>query len=189
MDSHLDPVFPLPPRQAQPSDTRQEIRRQEPHDDRRPKSGRQDDEADAFTEEDTPRVSVSSLIAFLENILSAQPDSRGFSRNEAGPPPSSPEARAPSDPALHTPAQDRAAAAAQAYRHTGDSSSARLPPPPPENTATTPVLESEDIRTIHAILPVLRDLAARGVETLILEKAARFLDCLVNAALKARDAG
>lgn len=193
MDSRLDPVFPPPPRQAQPTDTRQEIRRQEPHDDRRPKSGKQGDQADAFAEEETPRVSVSSLIVFLENLLAAQP---GLEKPVQ---PQAPTSSGLTDSGASTEVQgrplvqDRAAAAAQAYRHVGDSGVVRPPPipapAPPEASAANPVLEAEDVRTIHALLPVLRELAAKGVDTLVLEKAARFLDCLVNAALKARDAG
>ena len=72
MDSRLDPVFPTPPRQAQPTDTRQEIKREEPHDDRSRKQKEPRQTLDEFTQDDVPRVSVSSLIVFLENLLSAQ---------------------------------------------------------------------------------------------------------------------
>ncbi len=190
MDSRLDPVFPTPPRQTQPTDTRQEIKREEPHDDRPRKQKDPRKTPDEFDRDDVPRVSVSSLIVFLENMVSAQSPASTPHTEQRGAVAESALSASCETPSAK-PLPGRAAAAAQAYRHAGEPSSSpwthQTPSVAPSDA--NPVLGAEDLRTIHALLPVLRDLAEGGVGNLVLEKADRFLDCLVNAAEKARAAG
>ena len=149
MNSGLDPLFPaLPPRQAEPADTRQDIRRGEVRDERRrkDKSGANPD-SDLF-EDNSPRVSILALIALLEDLLfGASPDSDVCS-------PSGPES------ARTEPVSGQAAMAARAYRHAGEPCSLAESVPLPASPSSRPALDAQDVETIRGLLPILRDLSA-----------------------------
>lgn len=173
MDTRLDPVFgPSPPRNVDPADTRQGIVREDAQDDRRRnRKDKSEAPADPF-EDNAPAVSISALIVFLEGLI-----------EDPAPAP------LPTDVQnTPQPASDRAAMAAHAYQNADVSLSSRKPDvsAPSQHPEEKPVLSPEDTRIIAALLPDLRALSAAGIQTLTLEKAPRFLDCIVNAARKAR---
>ncbi|MCB9978695.1 MAG: hypothetical protein H6862_03700 [Rhodospirillales bacterium] len=173
MDTRLDSVFgPSPPRNVDPTDTRQGIVREEAQDDhRRNRKDKSEASADPF-EDNAPAVSISALIVFLEE-LTEDPAPAPLPTDVQNTP---------------QPASDRAAMAAHAYQSAGDSLSNRKPDVSvsSQHSEEKPVLSPEDTRIIAALLPDLRSLSAAGIQTLTLEKAPRFLDCIVNAAKKAR---
>lgn len=179
MFSQMGPLFKTALRQAERTDARLEIRRDE-KDNPAKKHDRQEDEADtnAFWE-DTTAVSVEALRAFLIGFLKEQGEKLNESErlNIITPP----EPQAP--PHSLNPA---AARAAQAYSTTA--SHAAPPPPEPPQTnnddsdqSLAELLKADELRTIHVLIYELDTLSRKGVQMLTLEKADTFLESLVQA--------
>lgn len=191
-DWHMDPVFRSIFRQAEQTDTRLGIRREEKHDDGRRK-GHSDGETPDVQgfEEERPRVSVAALTAFLEGLLQtlqmripAQPTPDHIV-------PTVLPAREASSGAPASPVRDSAAArAAHAYKNVAEG---RTSAGPAESSSSqdsaftvahqAEALSASDVRTIHFLLDTLKTLS---VETLEIEKAPTFLQSLVNAVSRAR---
>ena len=117
-------------------------------------------------------VSVRALQAFLESLTASQTAAAGVA--------------SPSVPAPPQPSSGQAANAARAYQTTARSSE----PPAPVQAAAgdRPVLTSEELGTIHKLIGDLKFLAGRGVEQLNILRSDSFLQSLVDAAARARNA-
>lgn len=189
----MDPVFRTIFRQAEQTDARLGIRRDEKHDDGRRREGEDNDTSEeASFDESRPVVSVAALIAFLEGLVQTL-------RMKAPPPPSPdyavPAMLPPRDAGSSSDgAQGRMSApahAASVYKSvaegkslhpedTGDSQASSL-----AISGQAEALSVEDIRTIHGLLEKLKTLRA---ETLTIEKAPTFLQSLSEAADRAKEA-
>lgn len=178
MFSQLGPLFKTTLRQAEKSDTRLEIRREE-----KENPGRKDEEDSGAEEtsalwEDSTAVSVEALRTFLIEFLKTRgdhPSQNSMPDQEAGYTPT---------PEYRPPANNTAARAVKAYASTAGQVSA--PPPPaeeePEQTVDlADLLKADELRTIHVLIHELDMLSRSGVQTLVIEKADTFLEALVQA--------
>jgi hypothetical protein len=173
MFSRLDPYFTATIRHAESADARLEIRR----DEQREQEGRKypkekkDDPSAAW--DDSTVVSVRALQAFLESLIADQ------ARKPATAPATPPAAPLPAS-------TGQAAQAARAYRTTANV--AEPPAPPPAAPGDKPLLTAEELRTIHRLIGDLKLLADRKVEHLNILRSDSFLQSLVDAAARARNA-
>lgn len=193
MDWHMDPVFRSIFRQAEQTDARLGIRRDEKRDEGRKKDHERPDEEPGLNfEEERPTVSVAALSAFLESLVQtlqmkipAQPTPDHIvptvlpAREAPSPAVGAQKSGAPSP---------IAARAASAYRHvaegrggtdqktdSGDSGLALA--------HQADFLSAADLRTIHFLLDSLKTLKT---PSLVIEKAPTFLQSLVDAVHRAR---
>lgn len=187
MFSQLGPLFKTHLRQAERTDTRLEIRREDEQDQGKKREEEAAEDTNSVLWEDSTTVSVEALKAFLIEFLKSRGDDV-------------PEAPTPTDelalqphPEYRPPANPRTARAVQAY----SSTAAHAPPPPPataaleeksQDSAATEarvdlvsLLAADEIRTMHVLITELDALHRGGVQTLVIEKAGTFLEALVLA--------
>lgn len=193
MDWFMDPVFKAIFRQAEQTDARLGIRRDEKHEggSRKQPERKDSSEEEAF-DEARPVVSVAALVAFLEGLVQTL-------RRKAPSPPTPdfvvPAVLPPRETASRSDEWGKGAAApahaASVYKSVaggmsshpedaGDSGGASLP-----LSGQTEALSVEDVR---AILVLLEKLKALRAETLTIEKAPTFLQSLSNAVERAKEA-
>ena len=172
MFSRLDSYFTSTIRHAESADARLGIRRDEQREQGRKKDDKDEKEDQSSAWEDSTVVSVRALQAFLESLTASQTAAAGVA--------------SPSAPAPPQPSSGQAANAARAYQTTARSSE----PPAPVQAAAgdRPVLTPEELGTIHKLIGDLKFLAGRGVEQLNILRSDSFLQSLVDAAARARNA-
>lgn len=178
MFSQLGPLFRTHLRQAEKSDARLEIRRDEKQGQGKRQEEEQEDSAGSDLWEDSTNVSVEALKTFLIQFLKSRGDEV----------PEAPEAASDSEtvtltPEYRPPASNRAAQAVRAY---GAMATQPPPAPPPAEQAAQPVdlvslLAADEVRTMHVLITELEALSRQGVQTLTIEKADTFLEALVLA--------
>lgn len=179
MFSQLGPLFKTHLRQAEKSDTRLEIRREEKQDQGKKNESEEQDDAGSGLWEDSTAVSVEALKAFLVEFLKTRgddvPEASGTGQ---------PIEYQDITPEYRPPASNRAAMAVKAY----SSMAAQVapPPPPPEPPEAEAIdlvslLAADEVRTMHVLISELEALSRRGVQTLTIEKADTFLEALVLA--------
>lgn len=168
------------PRETDPSDTRQDIRRHDPEQERK-KQPRPEKEKLSFDIGDSASVSVEALRLFLENFLrSLEKDASAKTAAKIPAAPAQPQQTPPPTP----PAQGRAARAASAYRHVGNANRATSildAAGAGDETAPAISLPASEVRTIHRLLEDLKILAAADVQQITVERGESFLQSLVNA--------
>lgn len=182
MFSQLGPLFKTVLRQAEKSDARLEIRREEKENPEKRQESDKSEEESSFLWEDSTGVSVEALRTFLSEFLKTRGEVNGEAAafdtgDDVSINPSLPQKEAVSTVA---------ARAVKAY-----SSMAAQGVPPviaetdnEEDTAEVDLvslLAADELRTIHVLIHELDLLARRGVETLTIEKADTFLESLVRA--------
>jgi hypothetical protein len=172
MFSRLDPYFTATMRHTESADARLEIRRDEQRGQEGRKNTREKKDDASAVWDDSTVVSVRALQTFLESLIADQ--SRKI--------PASPAAA----PTLPSAPSGQAAQAAQAYRTTANAAVPPMPPPAAPNDK--PLLTAEELRTIHRLIDDLRLLADRKVEQLNILRSDSFLQSLVDAAARARNA-
>lgn len=189
----MDPVFRTIFRQAEQTDARLGIRRDEKQEDgRRKEGGEEDSPSEASFDESRPVVSVAALIAFLEGLVQTL-------RMKAPPPPTPdyavPAMLPPREAASSSEGKrgriSAPAHAASVYKSVaegrtrrpseegGDSVESSLAVP-----GQAEALSVEDIRMIHGLLEKLKTLRA---ETLTIGKAPTFLQSLSEAADRVKE--
>ncbi len=182
MFSQLGPLFKSHLRQAEKSDARLEIRRDERQEHGQKQEQEQSEDSGNSLWEDSTAVSVEALKAFLIEFLR----NRGDEVPEA--PPLAEAASVQTAPEL-TPVNTRTARAVAAYSSTA-AHAAQPPvlPETPQNSANTEppadlvsLLAADEIRTMHVLITELEGLSRQGVQTLVIEKAETFLSALVLA--------
>jgi hypothetical protein len=182
--SQLGPLFRTHLRQAEKSDTRLEIRRDDPRDQRKKQEFEEPQESAADLWEDSTAVSVEALKAFLVEFLK----SRGDDVPEAQ------DLQAANilqiTPEYRAPVNTRTAQAVKAY---GAMAAQTLATPPAEaqteqTTAEADasidlvsLLAADEVRTMHVLISELDAFSRKGVQTLVIEKADTFLEALVMA--------
>lgn len=182
MFSQLGPLFRTTFRQAESADARLEIRREEKENNRK-----KDDEAeeDINTDalwQDSMEVSIDALRGFLLDFLKS---------HGANPPVSAAETTSlpPIQPEERTPVSPLAARAAQAYGNMyAQTHTAHPILPPVETISAEPeqinpadLLESSEIRDIHALIADLDGLSKQNIQTLPITMIGTFLESLSEA--------
>lgn len=181
MFSQLGPLFKTHLRQAEKSDARLEIRRDDPHDQRKKQDDGGDEDDTSALWEDSTSVSVEALKSFLAEFLRTR-----------GEEVSKPQTHAEDVPALapeyRPPASTRAARAVAAYGASAAHAAPSAEPPPPEviepprpAVDLVDLLRADEVRTMHVLIAELESLSRRGVQTLTIDKAETFLEALVMA--------
>lgn len=182
MLSQLGPLFKTVLRQAESADTRLAIRRDEKQEGRRNGGDARDEAPDDSLWQDSAAVSITALHAFLIEFLKG--------RGETPPEISSPAAdeNLILTPEYRPPATTTAARAVRAYGAAAADRDAQLPAqpqpqvsPPAEDVDLVRLLQADEIRTIYQLIRELDALAARGIQTLTIERADTFLEALVAA--------
>jgi hypothetical protein len=177
--SQLGPLFKTHLRQAERSDARLDIPRDERHDQGKKQESEEQDNAGSGLWEDSTAVSVEALKAFLIEFLKGRGDDV-------------PEAQTSTQdidyagitPEYRPPVNNRAAQAVKAYASMAAQVSTPPPPPPESETETVDLvslLAADEVRTMHVLISELETLSRRGVQTLTIEKADTFLEALVLA--------
>lgn len=171
MESRLDSIFRTTFRTTEQTDSWLGIRREDAHDDRKPKHHDKKDDTDPLSEEGAT-LSLPALYGFLQGLVAGQPGHPAVTTT-----PAAPQAAPP--PQTPTP---QAAAAMRAYQTSARSTGTPhvdLHDAPPAITAPAVDLSAEEIRIIHQLLADIDVLAGRNVMTIPLRPAENFLGSLV----------
>jgi len=178
MFSQLGSVFKTTFRQAESTDARLEIRREEKENSGKKKDQEKDAADDAALWEDSMQVSVAALHTFLVEFL----------KSHGAPLPQ--EELAVSVEAVNEHAEPRgpvssvAARAVKAYTAMAPTTSAPMPPvtnEAPVEVNPADLLSAEEIRTIHSLIADVDGLAKAGHQTLSITMVGTFLESLVQA--------
>ena len=178
MFSNLGPLFRATFRQAEQTDTRQAIIREEKENGRRKKEDKEE-ATDGELWEDSTSVSVDALRTFLINFLKGSELTdrlNGKQNSTPSPPQRMPEER--------TPVNTQTARALGAYQSMAEKTAATPPAPPPPVETTideADLVASDEIRLMHKLINDLEELSGRGMQTLTIERADSFLQSLENA--------
>lgn len=168
-------------RETENTDTRQEILRHDPDEQRR-KNARKNDDQSAYAEDDFTGVSVESLraflVAFIEDIheepkkgeksYEVFEEEKAHEREEEHNQPQSPQAAQ---------AYEAYSNAASAYSHTMHSHNVK----DAEATAKNLGLSVDEVRSIYTLIEDLDTLQERGVQYLRIERGTSFLNSIENA--------
>lgn len=182
MFSNLGNIFVTRPRHAENTDTRLDIRRHDPEQERRQKKDGDTEQKPKFDTYDQATVSVDALRAFLENFLKSLINQQtGQDIRLSG---NTDSVRIQPEHARSDARASRAASMYQTAAHTAP----RTAQSPMDATETDvpPSLDNEDVRTIHALLADLATLQVRRIEYLTIERGDTFLASLVAAVHKAK---
>lgn len=164
-------------RHTENADSRFDIRRHEPEQERRRKKDDRDAEKIRFDIYDNATVSVEALRVFLENFLKSL-SSKSFSENlSLGNPPGQ------DSPASESPVSAQASHAARQYRTAAETAPKK--PAPAGPAVGQELLSNEEVRAIYRILENISLLQVRRIDYLTIEKGETFLASLDNAAQKA----
>lgn len=187
MFSQLGPLFKTVFRKAEQSDARLEIRREEKEHHKKKEDETQETPGDEDLWGDITTVSLQALRTFLVDFLKSKGDE--LTEEEIN----TPSVFSPLTPSTPPPADALNARAHKAYA----AMSAYAAPVPgpgtaPENKPETKnlsdLLAVDELRTMHILIRELDGLAAKGVQTLTIEKDETFLKALVQAVDKLRSA-
>jgi hypothetical protein len=170
---------PPPDARAEQSDSRQEMIRHDPEQERQKKKGKFK-EARSIFGDDLANVSVATLDIFLKNILVDFTDKPGDEKDPVAVSPPAGQSENPN------------AAAAGAYARTAAYDSAPHAPPPepesaadPEESLQHPTLSSQDVQLVYRLQKDIDELKRRGIESVRFEENGSFLESLEQAVKKA----
>lgn len=180
MFTNISQIIGLVPRHAENADTRQDIKRHDPDQQR----GREHEESEdeGIFGDDSAVVSVGALEVFLKNFLQSMEAQPAETKPETQKNPEKPAAQQPSRQSSN---QNTAAArAASAY---GRNSSNQKTATRPSAEAVEALLGGEDIRIIHVLLDDISVLKKQGTDYINIEKGESFLLSLKAAVEKAKN--
>lgn len=191
MFTGLGNIFSIKPRHAEQTDTRQGIQRHDPEFEQRRESKKEEKDQE-FTE-DGATISVDALAVFLANFIQnkdQETTNNGAEQRNAQSTPTPAVQENIEQPAVKS-AGNPAAQAASMYQTTAQNTEKHDILLETTDQAKGPPLDlsSADIRTIHALIEDLKLLKDARIEYLHIERAATFLDSLVNAVNKVKLAG
>lgn len=180
MFSGLVNILSTRPRYAENADTRLEIKRHDPEQERRQKEKQEQEEKIGFDTYDNAVVSVESLRVFLQNflqsVLDKSPASTMPSDTAAPVSPNIPDAPMPHPHAAE------ASHAASVYKTAAKTARPRMVTP---EEAPQSIIDNDEIRMIYKLLNDTAVLRQRGVEFLTIERDDTFLQSLAAAVQKA----
>lgn len=186
MFSQLGPLFKATFRQAEQTDTKMAIRKDDPRDQGKRKDVPEDDPADSELWEDSTGVSVESLRAFLINFVEGRTQAVAGDLSSNDDPSLLPSAE-PARPEVRAPQSTQVARAMHAYQSQAEKSGTAFhAPPPAAPSSDVDLVQAQDVRVIHTMIADLKILSDAGVTMLTLEKAPTFLESLQGAVTKAR---
>lgn len=172
----LGQIFtPAPPRQAEHADTRQEIRRHDPEFERRRKK-HHETTVDEAPEQGTI-IAVDALLMFLSAFIKNNPPAGTLNSTQT------------QNTTAPTPAVSSAGRAASAYQNTasaGHKNQILLETTDTAAHGPEMALSSADIRIMLQLIEDLKFLKSAQIEHLQLERAATFLQSLVDAVQNAK---
>ena len=199
MYNHLDPLFfrqTPAPRHSEPIDTHMAVQRHEQPPDRRQRGqSPHEEEADTLWEDST-RMSVAMLRAFLQNLLATQASLQDTSADKytAEEGVDAPEStgdtvrgESPSAGQQHATGNSTSPArrAAQAYQSTAravhDSNYDQWAATSPAIPEETPALSTHEIEVVETMIRDLAKLEARYIETLEIKETSNFLKAILDA--------
>lgn len=176
-------------RHAEGTDTRQEIRRQDPDEQRRSNQDHED-EPELFSSEDDTIVSIIDLRAFLENFLKSLPSEKTDEEKAES------KQKEMAEDALKIghdfnkkrPITGNMVHAMGAYQSAAKSGAEtkRLSTDDTKRAAENLGLEASEVRTIHTLIEDLKVLSDRNIDDLTIERSTSFLQSLVNAVAKTK---
>lgn len=184
MFSQLGPLFKTTLRQAEQADTRLQIRREEKENQGKKQDTEETPDDTSALWEDSTEVSVGALRTFLTEFLKSRGDAIPEQTASSG---ENVSIMSGLTPESRPPATNVAARAVKAY---SSMQAQNYGPPPAPTPAPEPqqeevdlvsLLAADELRTIHVLMSELDILAAKGVQTLTIEKADSFLQALVEA--------
>lgn len=172
MFSNLGPLFKTVFRQAESTDTRQAIRREEKEQGRGKNNPEEDNRISVDLWEDNTSVSVISLQAFLIDFLKDKSfsDKTNISNQPA-------QSEVPSKPPQNT----FVARATNAYQSLSEKTQAPSGASQIEEISSADLVESEEVRKIYALIEDLDLLSNKGIKSLYIEKADSFVESLRQA--------
>jgi hypothetical protein len=182
MFSNLAQILSNRPRHAENSDTRQEIKRHDPDQERRKKDEKDDDKGVRFDTYDNAVISVSALRVFLENFLNSLTGNAATGGEAIALSAQGFDAAEGADATDHKPQSAAASHAANVYQMAAKTA---RPTPVPVAKPAEPLLGNEDVRTIHRLMNETLVLQSRGIEYLTIERGETFLASLAAAVAKA----
>lgn len=186
MFSTLGSIFTEKPRQAENTDTRQGIRRQDPDQEGRKKKRGHKEEPEFFGTEDDTSVSIDALRVFLVNFLkSLQKETE--TPNATMPETVQKDVLESGKPEQEKPRTGPLAQAAGVYAQTAQASekqSLSIKHNPEADIHDG--LEATEVRTIHRLLDDLQELSDRNIEYLVIERSTSFLQSLHDAVEKTK---
>ncbi|NCO03775.1 MAG: hypothetical protein GW903_06255 [Alphaproteobacteria bacterium] len=172
MFSNLGPLFKTVFRQAESTDTRQAIRREEKEQGRGNKEAQEDTHISVNLWEDNTSVSVTSLQAFLIDFLKDKTfsDKADISNQMA-----------PFQTQQQKPQNTFVARATNAYQTMAEQTQKPPRAPQIEEISTADLVESEEVRKIYTLIEDLELLSRKGIDSLYIEKAESFVESLRQA--------
>lgn len=171
MFSELNTIWRAMPRQAETTDTRQEILRHDPDQRRRKQEDERDNETDLFGD-DRADISIESLEAFLHTLLRDYTAPDRQDSETAGATIDSDVPRSPN-------AQAAGAYARTADYHTPHHGAVNIPVDESVSEEAE-ALSNEEIQMIHRLLSDIEHLKARGIQSVKLLQAPTFLECVAK---------
>lgn len=171
-------------RHAESSDTRQEIQRHDPDQQRRSKNKR-DQEEDEFQDDSIGMIAVEALSLFLRNFLKSLEDNKDEGNSEDKPAPRAQAPQTSQTDALRT--SSRAAMAAHAYRHVAQAGQKTSLLGDNKREAPAIKLDASDVRAIHDVLEDLKTLQDKHIEYVHIERDESFLQSIITAVNAAKN--
>lgn len=172
MFSKLDGIFPgLPPRHVESANARLEIRRDESQGQGKKKDDHADGEYSPIPWEDISYVSIASLKAFLESVITPEGEM---------PPP---------QPHIHEASNtinQRATSAYQSIGRAGNDANVYAPTPEPSPSHIETNFSEADMARIRIYVAELIDLERRGIHELGMQRSTNFLDSIGDAIADAK---
>ena len=178
MLSQLGSVFKTTFRQAESTDTRLEIRREEKENSGKKKEREKDGPDDTALWEDSMAVSTTALHSFLVEFLKSHGAPLPQEENVAL------STEATSSRQIRPPVSSVAARAIKAYTAmapTQAAPTALQAPATPVEVNPADLLDAEEIRAIHTLITDVEALAKAGVQTLNITMVGTFLESLIEA--------
>lgn len=172
------------PRQAENTDTRQDIQRHDPDYERRNK--KRDNEKEELFSEDGATISVEALRIFLENFLKSLSSQNTFNAGSKLVNKEREEFLNPQDNA-HIEQNTKSisgqtAHAIHAYQHTSEAQQKKSLLEDGSVEGAPPIsLDASEVRTIHKILEDLKTIEEKNIAYIHIERATTFLQSISNA--------
>ena len=181
-----------PPRQAENTDTRQDIQRHDPDFERRRKK-RQSEKEEPFPE-DGATVSVEALRIFLENFLKSLSAQNTFNTGSKPKIQNHPQLdifetqQNPQHSGAPKSVSGQAMQAIGVYQHIAEAQQKKSLLEAGSVEGAPPImLEASEVRTIHTILEDLKIIEEKDIQYIHIERNHSFLQSIVNAVKKLKE--
>ena len=173
---HVDPLFKVLTRHAESTDTREDIKRKDPDQERGKQKNKHEEHQNSALWDDETDVSIEALTSFLQNLLG---NKNHIFNNNAEP---------EKTEKLNAPENAPASYAINAYqKRSGESKKIIHISEPSSNSESDVTLSEKDIPLVEALLDDLVELKKRNVEYLIISRQGTFFNSVKDAIQDAHD--